>query len=85
MAGVLEWLDTVTTKTADVAGKAIDVYGKYIEANAAEKAADIQADQRQVQNTSTLQASVSGSNNMMMWVAIGAVVVIGGVLLMRRR
>lgn len=85
MSGAFDWLDNLTTQVGNVAGKAVDIVGQVGAANAALKSAQLQNDQTAARPAASLQATVSGSGNMMLWVGVGAAVLVGAYLLLRKR
>jgi len=87
MAGAFDWLDTLAQQTGDVLGRAVDAAGQVATAkiDAAAKAAVV-PDQSAVGATSPLQTARPGvviSPDMML-LALGAVAIVGVVLLMRK-
>jgi|GEM_PF-3460543 len=85
MSGAFDWLDNLTTQVGNVAGKAVDAVGAVGAANAAANAAKLQNDQTAVKPAASLQATVSGNGSVLLWVGIGALVLVGGYLLLRKR
>jgi len=80
--GALGWLDTLTNNIGAVAGKAVDVVGQVAQASAAAKA---QTDQANAKPVASAQVALSGSGSTLLWVGVGLVVIIGAVVLLRRR
>jgi hypothetical protein len=83
MSGAFEWLDTLTQTVGTVAGKAVDVVGKVAESTAA-KAADTQNDQTAARAVATAQATAPVAPNPGMYIGIGAIVLLGAVILLKR-
>lgn len=83
MAGVFDWLDTLTTQAGNVAGRAVEVVGNVAAANAAAQAADTQNDQTEARPVASAQVAFSGGSGWM-FVGLGVAVLLGVVLLVRR-
>jgi hypothetical protein len=71
MAGVLDWLDNLTTQVGNVAGRAVDVVGQ------------TQNDQTAARPVASAQVAFTGGS-MWLYVAAGAAVLIGAVILLRK-
>lgn len=84
MSGALDWLDSLAAGVTNVAGKAVDVVGAVATAKATQAAqtAQTQTEAQTVQPIASAQVSVGG--NTLLWVGIGAAVLIGAIVLMRR-
>lgn len=78
MAGVMDFLDTLTTQVGQVAGQAVKSAGDVASATIAARAQD----QTRTENTSALQSG--GNTNVLPWVIGGTVLLIGAYLLLRK-
>jgi len=83
MAGAFDFLDNLATQVGNVAGRAVDVAGNVAQATAAQQAARAQNDQTAVRTTAVAQSAPA--NTTYMWLAVGAIVLVAVVVLIKVR
>lgn len=83
MAGIFEWLDTLTTQVGNVAGKAVDVVGDVVKQRAGDTAA-AQYDEQRAQTAATLSGGLSFGGNGLLIAGVAAVVIVAAVIALRK-
>lgn len=83
MAGIFEWLDTLTTQVGTVAGKAVDVVGSVAAQRASATAAAV-PDQSSASPAATLSGGLSFGGNGLLIAGVAAVVIVAAVIALRK-